>query len=139
MKRLLIICGLLFTMVTFANAQQGGQGQGRRGGTPEERAKRQTEQLSEKLSLTADQKAKVEAIYLEQGPKMRKLRDSLGDDRVAFRAEMVKTNEQNEAKVAAVLTADQKKAYTAWIKERNEAMKKRMEANRNGNGNNNRR
>ena len=138
MKKLLIICGLLFSVVTFANAQDG-QGQGRRGGTPEERAKRQTEQLSEKLSLSADQKAKVQAIYLEQGPKMRKLRDSLGDNRDAIRAAMVKANEQNEAKVAAILTADQKKAYTAWIKERNEAMKKRMEANRNGNGNTNRR
>ena len=134
MKKLLIICGLLFSVVTFANAQDG-QGQGRRGGTPEERAKRQTEMLSEKLTLTADQKAKVQAIYLEQGPRMRKLRDSLGDDRTAFRAAMVKANEQNEAKIAAVLTDDQKKAFTAWVKERNEAMRKRMEAN----GNNNRR
>ncbi|RZL15808.1 MAG: periplasmic heavy metal sensor [Pedobacter sp.] len=134
MKKLLIICGLLFSVVTFANAQDG-QGQGRRGGTPEERAKRQTEMLSEKLTLTADQKAKVQAIYLEQGPRMRKLRDSLGDDRTAVRAAMVKANEQNEAKIAAVLTDDQKKAFTAWVKERNEAMRKRMEAN----GNNNRR
>jgi protein CpxP len=136
MKRLMIICGLLFSVVTFANAQQG---EGRRGGTPEERAKRQTEQLSEKLSLTADQKAKVQAIYLEQGPKMKKLRDSLGDDRAAIRAAMVKANEQHEAKVAAILTADQKKTYSAWIKERNESMKKRMEDNRNRNGNSNRR
>jgi len=135
MKKLLIICGLLFSVVTFAQAQ-GGQGQGRRGGTPEERAKRQTEMLSEKLTLTADQKAKVQAIYLEQGPNMRKLRDSLGDDRVAIRAAMMKSNQQNEAKIAALLTDDQKKAYTAWIKERNEAMRKRMEEN--GNGNNRR-
>lgn len=133
MKKLLIICGLLFSVVTFANAQDG---QGPRGGTPEERAKRQTEQLAEKLKLSDDQKAKVHAIYLEQGPKMRKLRDSLGDDREGFRAAMLKSNAQNEAKISAVLTDDQKKAFTAWIKERNEAMKKRMEA---ANGNNNRR
>ncbi|TCD00906.1 periplasmic heavy metal sensor [Pedobacter psychroterrae] len=136
MKKLLIICGLLFSVVTFANAQDG---QGRRGGTPEERAKRQSEQLAEKLKLSDDQKAKVHAIYLEQGPKMRKLRDSLGDNREGFRAAMTKSNAQNEAKIAAVLTDDQKKAFTAWIKERNEAMKKRQEANANGNGNNNRR
>lgn len=133
MKKLLIICGMLFTTITFANAQDG---QGRRGGTPEERAKRQTEQLAEKLKLNDDQKAKVQAIYLEQGPRMRKLRDSLGDNREGFRAAMLKSNEQNEAKIAAVLTEDQKKAYTVWIKERNEAMKKRME---NGNGNRNNR
>ena len=136
MKKLLIICGMLFSIVTFAQAQDG-QGQGRRGGTPEERAKRQTEMLSEKLTLSADQKAKVQAIYLEQGPKMRKLRDSLGDDRAGFRAAMMKANQENEAKIAALLTDDQKKAYTAWIKERNEAMKKRMAEY--GNGNNRRR
>ena len=135
MKKLLIICGLLFSMITFANAQDGQGRRGNGGGTPEERAKRQTEQLAEKLKLSDDQKAKVHAIYLEQGPKMRKLRDSLGDNREGFRAAMTKGNEQNEAKIAALLTDDQKKAYTAWIKERNEAMKKRMEENRNGNNN----
>lgn len=129
MKKLLIICGLLFSVITFANAQDG---QGRRGGTPEERAKRQTETLAEKLKLSDDQKAKVSAIYLEQGTKMRKLRDSLGDDRTAWRGVMVKANEQTDAKITAVLNDDQKKAFATWVAERKEAMKKRMEANGNG-------
>lgn len=129
MKKLLIICGLLFSVITFANAQDG---QGRRGGTPEERAKRQTEMLSEKLKLSDDQKAKVDAIYLEQGAKMRKLRDSLGDDRAAWRGAMLKGNEQSDAKITAVLTEDQKKAFATWVAERKEAMKKRQEANGGG-------
>jgi len=129
MKKLLIICGLLFSVITFANAQDG---QGRRGGTPEERAKRQTETLAEKLKLSDDQKAKVSAIYLEQGAKMRKLRDSLGDDRTAWRGVMLKANEQADAKITAVLNDDQKKAFATWVAERKEAMKKRMEANGNG-------
>ncbi|WP_285055028.1 hypothetical protein [Pedobacter ginsengisoli] len=129
MKKLLMICGLLFSVITFANAQDG---QGRRGGTPEERAKRQTETLAEKLKLSDDQKAKVSAIYLEQGAKMRKMRDSLGDDRTAWRGAMVKGNEQAEAKINAVLNDDQKKAFATWVAERKEAMKKRMEANGNG-------
>lgn len=129
MKKLLMICGLLFSVITFANAQDG---QGRRGGTPEERAKRQTENLAEKLKLSDDQKAKVSAIYLEQGAKMRKLRDSLGDDRTAWRTVMVKANDQADAKIAAVLTDDQKKAFATLVEERKEAMKKRMEANGNG-------
>jgi protein CpxP len=126
MKKLLMICGLLFSVITFANAQDG---QGRRGGTPEERAKRQTETLAEKLKLSDDQKAKVSAIYLEQGAKMRKLRDSLGDDRTAWRGVMVKANEQADAKITAVLNDDQKKAFATWVAERKEAMKKRQEAN----------
>jgi Spy/CpxP family protein refolding chaperone len=129
MKKLLIICGLLFSVITFANAQDG---QGRRGGTPEERAKRQTETLAEKLKLSDDQKAKVSAIYLEQGAKMRKLRDSLGDDRTAWRGVMLKANEQAEAKITAVLNDDQKKAFATWVAERKEAMKKRQEANGGG-------
>ncbi|HMI00914.1 MAG TPA: hypothetical protein VK541_00450 [Pedobacter sp.] len=129
MKKLLMICGLLFSVITFANAQDG---QGRRGGTPEERAKRQTETLAEKLKLSDDQKAKVSAIYLEQGAKMRKLRDSLGDDRTAWRGVMVKANEQADAKITAVLNDDQKKAFATWVAERKEAMKKRQEANGGG-------
>lgn len=124
MKKLLMICGLVFSVITFANAQDG---QGRRGGTPEERAKAQTERLAEKLKLTDDQKAKVNAIYLEQGPKMRKLRDSIGDDRTAWRGAMLKANEQSEAKISALLTEDQKKAFVSWQEERKEAMKKRAQ------------
>ncbi|HKG06980.1 MAG TPA: hypothetical protein VKB19_11005 [Pedobacter sp.] len=128
MKKLLMICGLVFSVITFANAQDG---QGRRGGTPEERAKAQTERLAEKIKLTDDQKAKVNAIYLEQGPKMRKLRDSLGDDRTAWRGAMTKVNEQSDAKISALLTEEQKKAFVAWQEERKEAMKKRAQENGN--------
>jgi len=126
MKKLLIICGLLFSVATFAQAQQG-QGGGRQMGTPEERAKRSTDMLAEKLTLTADQKTKVSAIYLEQVAKMKKLRDSLGDDREGMRAVMMKGNEATEAKIEALLTADQKKLFTAWKDERKEMMKKRQE------------
>ena len=83
--------------------------------------------LAEKLTLTADQKTKVSAIYLEQGAKMKKLRDSLGDDREGMRAVMTKGNEATEAKIEAILTADQKKLFTAWKDERKEMMKKRQE------------
>jgi len=123
MKKLLIICGLLFSVITFAQAQDGQrQGGGRGMGNPEERAK----VLAEKLKLTDDQKAKVAAIYVEQGAKMKKLRDSLGDDREAWRGVMQKSNAAGEAKIEALLTTDeQKKAFAAWKTERAEAMKKR--------------
>lgn len=120
MKKLLIICGLLFSVVTFAQAQQG-QGGGRGMGNPEERAK----VLAEKLKLTDDQKTKVTAIYAEQVEKMKKLRDSLGDDRQAWRGVMMKANEEGETKINALLNDEQKKAFTAWKAERAEAMKKR--------------
>ncbi|MFP5081052.1 hypothetical protein [Pedobacter sp. JCM 36344] len=126
MKKLLIICGLLFSVATFAQAQRE-QGGGRQMGTPEERAKRSVDMLAEKFTFTADQKAKVTAIYLEQNAKMKKLRDSVGDNRVAMRAFMVKGNEATESKIEALLSAGQKKLFTAWKEERKEMMKKRQE------------
>ncbi|MBC7566783.1 MAG: hypothetical protein H7223_07425 [Pedobacter sp.] len=126
MKKLLIICGLLISVATFSQAQQG-QGGGRQMGTPEERAKRSVDMLTEKLTLNADQKTKVTAIYFEQNAKMKKLRDSVGDDRAAMRALMVKGNESTESKIEALLSADQKKLFTAWKEERKEMMKKRQE------------
>lgn len=129
MKKLLIICGLLFSVVTFAQAQEGqGQRQGGRGmGTPEERAKRQTEQLAEKLKLSDDQKAKVSAIYLEQGTSMAKVREEAKGDRAAMTAAMTKANEATDTKITALLNDDQKKAFATWKEERKELMKKRME------------
>ena len=129
MKKVLMICGLLFSVITFANAQEGqGQRQGGRGmGTPEERAKRQTEQLAEKLKLTDDQKAKVAVIYTEQAASMTKVREEAKGDRAAMMAAMAKANEATDAKVTALLNEDQKKAFATWQEERKEMMKKRME------------
>src|SRR4051812_43871308 len=117
MKKVWMICGLLFSVITFAQAQQGG---GRGMGTPEERAKRSTDMLAEKLKLTDDQKAKVSAIYLEQAGKMKKLRDSVGDDREGMRAVMMKSSAEGEARIDSILTDDQKKIFTAWKEERKE-------------------
>ncbi|WP_285010950.1 hypothetical protein [Pedobacter faecalis] len=128
MKKLLVICGLLFAVVASSQAQEG-QRRGRMGGTPEERAKRQTEVLSERLKLSDEQKAKVNALYLEQGKKMVKLRDSLGDNREGFMGVMMKANEETNKKITAVLTDDQKKSFTALQEERREAIRKRQQEN----------
>ena len=79
MKKLLIICGLLFSVTTFAQAQQG-QGGGRQMGTPEERAKRSTDMLAEKLTLTADQK-KLFTAWKDERKEMMKKRQEGGGQR----------------------------------------------------------
>ncbi|WP_449438743.1 hypothetical protein [Pedobacter steynii] len=63
---------------------------------------------------------------------MKKLREDAGGDRDAMRAAMVKSNEESDAKINALLNDDQKKAYTTWKEERKEAMKKRQEGNGGG-------
>lgn len=121
MKKLMIICGLLFSAVTFANAQTGD----RQMPTPEERAERNATQLTKKLNLTDDQKAQVKTIYLDQAASMTKAKAESNGDKAGMMAKMKALNEENNAKINALLNEDQKKAYAAWQAERKEKMKNR--------------
>lgn len=123
----MMICALLFSVITYANAQQGG---GRMGGTPEERAKRNTDQLAEKLKLTEDQKTKVLAIYTAQNAEMTKAREGAGGDMSGMREKMTKMMGETNTKIEAVLTDEQKTTFKAYLEER----KKAMEARQNGGG-----
>ncbi|MES2419445.1 MAG: hypothetical protein V4541_14765 [Bacteroidota bacterium] len=132
MKKLMIICGLLFSVVTFANAQQGGQG---RGGTPEERAKRQTDQLVEKLKLSDEQKTKAAAVITEQIAAQAKMRaDNQGGDRAAMMEKMQKIAAETEGKINAFLNDDQKKAYKTMLDEQKAAREKMMKDRQGGGG-----
>ena len=129
MKKLLIICALVFGVATFASAQ--GQGGGQRGGTPEERVKRQTDQLVEKLKLTDDQKTKATAIFTAQVAAQTKMREEAmagGGDRAAMMEKMQKANAEVQAKITEILTDDQKKAYKAMLDEQKAEMEKRRAA-----------
>ena len=121
MKKLFIICGLLFSVITFAQAQ-GGK---RMMGTPEERAARMTTQLTEKLSLTADQQTRVKAIFLDQSTQMSKAREEAGDDRKAMRTKMMTMMQENNDKINALLNDDQKKTFAAYQEERKANMRNR--------------
>lgn len=135
MKKLLMICGLLFGMATLANAQGQGGGGGRMGRTPEERIKRQTDQLVEKLKLTDDQKTKVTAIFTAQVAAQTKMREEMqagGGDRAAMMEKMQKAQAETQGKINEVLNDEQKKAYKAMLDEQKAA----MEARRQGGGGN---
>ncbi|NTE00594.1 hypothetical protein G6M26_23885 [Agrobacterium tumefaciens] len=129
MKKLLMICGLMLGIAGFAQAQQGG-GQGRGGMMmkPEERVR----QLDEKLKLSDDQKTKLTTVFTEQAEAMKKMREEMqGADRDAMREKMQKFRADNDTKVSAVLTDDQKKTYEAWQKEQRAEMQKRMQGGNN--------
>ena len=125
-----MICGLMLGIAGFAQAQQGvGQGRGGMMMKPEERVK----QLDEKLKLRDDQKTKLTTVFTEQAEAMKKMREEMqGADRDAMREKMQKFRADNDTKVSAVLTDDQKKTYEAWQKEQRAEMQKRMQ----GGGNN---
>ena len=110
MKRLMMIAVsalLLMGMSAFAQEAQNppaNQGEGqRRGGmmqSPEQRAAR----LAERLSLTDEQKAKVQKIYEDSAKDMQGMQGASREERMA---KMQATND----KVKAVLNDDQKKKF----------------------------
>lgn len=125
MKKLLIICGLLFSVVTFANAQ------GRMApATPEERVK----QLDEKVKLNDEQKTKATAVYAEAAEAQKKMREEMqgGGDRQAMMEKMQKMNADTDTKLNAILTADQQKAYKTWQDEVKAAREKAMRERQGG-------
>lgn len=124
MKRLMLICGLLFSVITFANAQNGG---GRRGGDPAERAKKTTERLATKLNLNDDQKSKVLVILTDQGTQMSKAWEDSKEDRAAMKTKVAAIMSDSDTKLSAVFTDDQKKQYDAYKAERKAAMEKRSQ------------
>ena len=98
---------MLIGLSAFAQEQQapppgqgGGQGRGGMMMSPEQRATR----LAEQLSLSDDQKAKVQKIYEDAQKDMQGMQGASREDRMA---KMQATNE----KVKAVLTDDQKKKF----------------------------
>lgn len=131
MKKLIVICGLLFSAVTFANAQQGGQRRAQ--ATPEERVK----QLDEKVKLTDDQKTKATEVYTVAASETKKMREEMqggGGDMTAMRERMTKMNKDLNTKIITMLTDDQKTAYKTWQDEVKAAREKAMKERQAGGG-----
>lgn len=131
MKKLVLSLVMVAGLAFAANAQQGGGqgGQRRAQATPEERVKL----LDEKVKLNDEQKTKLTAVYTEAAEAQKKMREEMqggGGDMTAMREKMTKMTADNDAKINAVLTADQQKAYKAWQDEvkaaREKAMKERQ-------------
>ena len=115
MKKLGVLFLAFIITSTVAIAQQQ-----RRTYDPVERAKKQTEELTEKLSLSKDQAKKVEAINLKYGKKMgdmmKSMRDSGNFDREAFSKKRKTMGESQKKDMAEVLDEGQMKKYEEYLK-----------------------
>lgn len=116
MKKVVLLLTVMFAVVTLS-AQQG------QWATPEERAKRQTEALVEKLGLTKEQKEKVYDIYLKSVQSMPQRGE--GVDREKMREQFQKTQKERDEAIKALLTEEQQKKYDDFQKEMQEQMKNR--------------
>jgi HlyD family secretion protein len=94
-------------------AVQGGAGQGGGGGNGGPQAEFRNRLVTE-LQLTADQLAKVDAIYAEARPQYGALRDMAAEDRTKARDRITA---DTRAKIGDILTAEQKPKYAALLAE----------------------
>lgn len=92
----------------------------------EERAKKTVEQLNKELTLTAKQQSELETFYKTSYKKRQDIMSKNRDNRDAMREQMKKSQQENEAELKKVLTADQFKKHQA----NEEKRKKEMEARR---------
>ncbi|PQA58298.1 hypothetical protein [Siphonobacter curvatus] len=124
MKKLVFSLGalLLATTLTFA--------QGEMGRSPEERAQRQTEQLTKQLNLSADQAAKVKTLSDERMKQMQEMRASGARP---DRQKMQELQENYEAKLKPILSTEQ---WTQYEKMREEQRNRMREGRRGGPGSN---
>jgi Na+-transporting methylmalonyl-CoA/oxaloacetate decarboxylase gamma subunit len=112
----LMIALLLGTIVSM--------GQNWQSATPEEMAKRQTDQIKEKCGLDKNQEQKVYALSLESGKKMAKMREEMqasGGPSDEMREKMMKIRDDQNKEMKKILTADQYVKYEKYLEERRAA------------------
>lgn len=137
MKKVFLMTILFLSVFSLAQAQRNtGQRPSKSGNkgehmgmmSPEERAERQTQRLTEALSLNPEQVAKVKAIVVKNGEENRKAFEKAREagqemEREKMRGQMKASMEKQDNEIKALLTPEQKVKFEKHIKEREERMK----------------
>jgi periplasmic protein CpxP/Spy len=85
----------------------------------------QLDDLSKKLDLTDAQKPQVKAVLEDQDKKMRDLMENSSGPREENRAKMREIHESSNAKIRALLTAEQKTKFDKMQEEHRKQMEER--------------
>jgi len=127
MKKLFTITALLLATVTLVIAQPPQRGRA----SAEDQAKRSTESLEKLVTLTAEQKEKVQEINLDIAKQTQGLQRRPDDgnpseaDWETVRKKMQELNETRDAKYKEVLTEEQYKKYIEDKEKREKEMQQR--------------
>ena len=111
----------------------GGMGGGRGQVSPEEMAKRQTEQLGEFVKFTEGQEEKILEINKKFGEKMtemrtgRSFRDMSDEERQEMRSKMETIQADRDNEIKALLSEEQLKQYEEYQKEMEQRRMNRMQ------------
>lgn len=126
-KSIMSIVVLFFLALSINTFAQMGQG-----GNPQDRLKRQLDELKTRLKLTDTQYKKVDSILTAQMTEMGKIRDAANGDRESMRLKMTDLREKTDKQITALLTKDQLVEYKKIQDERQQRMQQFM--NRGGGG-----
>ena len=110
MKKLVLVALLALGTSAMSFAQGGPPGGGRGGRTPEAQLERVKTGVT---GITADQSTKIMAIYAATAKKTDSIRTAAGDDIQSAFPKMQAERTAADAKVKALLTADQQKQFDA--------------------------
>ncbi|MDA3879257.1 MAG: hypothetical protein PF436_02615 [Prolixibacteraceae bacterium] len=129
MRRIISTTFLLVFMavITMAQPPQGREG---RQFSPEDMAKRQTEQMTEDLKLNELQVEKVSALNKKYAEKMRDAFQNAEGNREQMREKMQTLRTEKDTELKEILTEEQFKKYQEIEKERMERMQQRRENRR---------
>lgn len=123
MKKLFIAAILLVGIASFAqDTDQKTAAEQKEKLTPEQRSEKQLKKLTTELSLDANQQAQVKQLLAERSAKAEKFREAreakknsdvkpTAAEKEAFKNEIKAEKEANDAKMKAILNADQ---YAKW-------------------------
>ena len=119
MKRIVLLFGLIFSLAAVkANAGEMP--------TNAEKAHSQSLSMQKVLSLSEDQRAKVETVLLSKYEATDAVVNDINTDGAAKRAALENINKEKDAELAAIMTPDQ---YATFVKKREDA-RVRKEASR---------
>jgi len=117
-----LILLLAFSQITMAQ-------RGRRGGDPQKRAERQTQQMVEKLSLSEAQAEKVKTVNMNMATKMQEAFANAEGDRGAMRETMQAIREEHKTELKKYLTSEQ---FETWETMQSERRGKRKDRGKRG-------
>lgn len=112
MQKVIAVGLMIFFSINLLSAQKG-----KNNISPEERAKKRTERMTETLSLTADQAAKIGAINLESAKEMKAIKES-SKDKAAGKEAVKALREDTSTAIKALLTTEQLAKFNEMGKRR---------------------
>lgn len=138
MKKLLIAALLFVGIASFAQeADQKPTREPRERLTPEQRNEKQLKKITSELNLDANQQAQVKQLLADRSAKAEQLREArqakkdnnvkpTAAEREALKKQIMDEKEANDAKIKAILNADQYKKWTSIQEEKREQAKEKM-------------